>query len=156
MWLWGPRGRSLYADLIRSQHVQIWSHRSRAFLVQVSRAQNSALFYSSSAETWQDHTFSSTSRSVADINENDPNRAAKVKVSISCLSHRVHSSGACGKFEKVVLRWGGPLTMISLVSPELYLLSRMVMIDSVIAAFRASDPAVYDTYVVSTYWVHIL
>ena len=60
------------------------------------------------------------------------------------------------QFEKVVLRWGGPLTIISLVSPVLYLLSRVVMIGGVIAAFRASDPAIYDTYVVSTYWIHIL
>ncbi|KAL9045408.1 MAG: hypothetical protein Q9214_001539 [Letrouitia sp. 1 TL-2023] len=60
------------------------------------------------------------------------------------------------QFEKVVLRWGGALTMISLVSPALYLLSRIVMIGGVIAAFRDSDPAVYDTYVVSTYWIHFL
>lgn len=60
------------------------------------------------------------------------------------------------QFEKVVVRWGGPLTMVSLLSPALYLLSRIVMIGGVIAAFRASDPAVYDTYVVSTYWIHIL
>lgn len=60
------------------------------------------------------------------------------------------------QFEKVVFRWGGPLTMISLMSPALYFLSRIAMIGGVIAAFRASDPAIYDTYVVSTYWVHIL
>ena len=60
------------------------------------------------------------------------------------------------QFEKVILRWGGPLTMISILSPVIYLLSRVVMIGGVIAAFRASDPAIYDTYVVSTYWVHVL
>jgi len=60
------------------------------------------------------------------------------------------------QFEKVVLRWGGLLTLISLASPILYLLSRLVMMGGVIAAFRASDPAIYDTYVVSTYWVHIV
>lgn len=60
------------------------------------------------------------------------------------------------QFEKVVLRWGGPLTMISLVSPVLYFLSRIVMLGGVIAAFRASDPAIYNTYSVSTYWIHIL
>lgn len=60
------------------------------------------------------------------------------------------------QFEKVVLRWGGPLTIISLVSPVLYFLSRIVMIGGVIAAFRASDPAIYDTYSASTYWIHIL
>jgi len=60
------------------------------------------------------------------------------------------------QFEKVVFRWGGPLTMVSLVAPFLYFLSRLVMIGGVIAAFRASDPAIYDTYDVSTYWLHIL
>jgi hypothetical protein len=46
------------------------------------------------------------------------------------------------QFEKVVFQWGGPLTMISLVSPALYFLSRIVMIGGVIAASRASDPAI--------------
>ena len=59
------------------------------------------------------------------------------------------------QFEKVVLRLGGPLTMISLVSPFLYLLSRLAMLGGVLAAFRASDPAIYETYTVSTCWVHI-
>ena len=60
------------------------------------------------------------------------------------------------QFETVVFRWGGILTLISLVSPMVYLLSRLIMMGGVVAAFRASDPAIYDTYVVSTYWVHIL
>ena len=60
------------------------------------------------------------------------------------------------QFEKVVFRWDGILTLISLASPVVYLLSRLIMIGGVVAAFRASDPAIYDTYVVSTYWVHIL
>lgn len=55
------------------------------------------------------------------------------------------------QFEKVILRWGGPLTVISLVSPVLYLLSRIVIIGGVIAAFRASDPANYETSIVSNY-----
>jgi hypothetical protein len=59
-------------------------------------------------------------------------------------------------FEKVVFRWGGLMTIISLLSPALYLLSRIVMIGGVIAAFRAADPEIYDTYVVSSYWVHVL
>ncbi|KAL9576655.1 MAG: hypothetical protein Q9212_006921 [Teloschistes hypoglaucus] len=60
------------------------------------------------------------------------------------------------QFEKVVLRWGGPLTLISLISPVVYLLSRLIMMGGVVAAFRASDPKIYDTYVVSTYWIHVL
>ncbi|KAM0796513.1 hypothetical protein BDR22DRAFT_825134 [Usnea florida] len=59
-------------------------------------------------------------------------------------------------FERVILRRGEPLTIISLVSPAMYLLSRIVMIGGVVASFRASDPAIYNTYVVSTYWIHIL
>jgi hypothetical protein len=58
-------------------------------------------------------------------------------------------------FEKVVFRWGGLMMIISRLSPALYLLSRIVMIGSVIAAFRAEDPEIYDTYVVSSYWVHV-
>ena len=60
------------------------------------------------------------------------------------------------QFEKVVVRWGGPLTLISLSSPIVYLLSRVFMMGGVIAAFRAQSPAIYDTYVVSTYWIHIV
>ncbi|KAL8937196.1 MAG: hypothetical protein Q9211_003808 [Gyalolechia sp. 1 TL-2023] len=60
------------------------------------------------------------------------------------------------QFEKVVLKRGGLMTIISLVSPLVYLLSRIIMIGGVVAAFRASDPAIYKTYVVSTYWVHIM
>ena len=59
-------------------------------------------------------------------------------------------------FEKVIFRWGGPLSMISLISPVVYLASRIVMIGEVIAALRAEDPAIYETYVVSTYWIHLL
>ncbi|KFY17601.1 hypothetical protein V492_00543 [Pseudogymnoascus sp. VKM F-4246] len=59
-------------------------------------------------------------------------------------------------FEKVVFSWGGPLTIISIVSPGLYFMSRVVMIGQVFAALRAEDPAVYDTYEVSTYWAHII
>lgn len=59
-------------------------------------------------------------------------------------------------FEKVVFRWGGPLTVVSLVSPALYFVSRIVMMGQVFAALRAEDPAIYETYEVSTYWVHLL
>ncbi|PVH77337.1 hypothetical protein DL98DRAFT_561611 [Cadophora sp. DSE1049] len=56
-------------------------------------------------------------------------------------------------FEKVVFRWDGPMSLVSLSTPVLYLTSRIVM-TGVIAAFRASDPGIYDTYVVSSYWIH--
>ena len=59
-------------------------------------------------------------------------------------------------FKKVVFRWGGPLTIISLASPGLYFVSRILMMGEVFAALRAEEPAVYDTYEVSSYWFHIL
>ncbi|PYI17959.1 hypothetical protein BO99DRAFT_433968 [Aspergillus violaceofuscus CBS 115571] len=59
-------------------------------------------------------------------------------------------------FEKVVLRWEGMVTIVSLSSPAVYLLSRMVMMGEVFAALRAEEPAIYDTYEVSSYWVHLL
>ena len=52
------------------------------------------------------------------------------------------------QYEKAVLRWGGPLMLLSIVSPALYLVSRIVMIAGVIAAFRGMDPKTYQTYVV--------
>jgi hypothetical protein len=60
------------------------------------------------------------------------------------------------QYEKVVLRWGGPLTLLSILSPAMYLMSRIVMIAGVIAAFRGMDPRIYQTYSVSTYWVHLV
>lgn len=59
-------------------------------------------------------------------------------------------------FEKVVLRWDGPLTIISLLSPVLYLISRIVTIAGAFAALRASESAIYDTYNVSNYWIRLL
>lgn len=60
------------------------------------------------------------------------------------------------QYQKVVLRWGSPLTLISIASPVIYLLSRIIMIGGVFAAFRAMDPRIYDVYVVSNYWVHLV
>ncbi|KAK0115653.1 hypothetical protein ONS95_000077 [Cadophora gregata] len=57
-------------------------------------------------------------------------------------------------FEKVVFRWDGPMSLVSLSTPVLYLVSRIIMTGGVIAAFRASDPRIYDTYLVSNYWIH--
>jgi hypothetical protein len=42
-------------------------------------------------------------------------------------------------FKKVVFRWGGPLTIIILVSPGLYFVSRIVMMGLVFAELRAED-----------------
>ncbi|GFF98276.1 uncharacterized protein PMAA_052190 [Aspergillus udagawae] len=59
-------------------------------------------------------------------------------------------------FEKVVFRWDGLLSVVSLGSPGLYFISRILMMGEVFAALRAEDPAIYETYEVSSYWVHLL
>lgn len=59
-------------------------------------------------------------------------------------------------FEKVVFRWGGFLTIISIVSPAIYFLSRLFMMAEAFAALRAEDPAIYDTYEVANYWLHLI
>ncbi|KAJ5825331.1 hypothetical protein N7474_002469 [Penicillium riverlandense] len=59
-------------------------------------------------------------------------------------------------FEKVVFRWGGPLTIISIASPGLYMLSRVFMMGEVFTALRAEDPTIYCTYQVSTYLADLL
>ena len=59
-------------------------------------------------------------------------------------------------FEKVVLRWNSFSCIVGVTSAALYFLSRIVMMVEVFAALRAEDSAVYSTYEVSTYWVHLL
>ena len=59
-------------------------------------------------------------------------------------------------FEKVVFRWEGIVTVISIASPGLYFFSRIIMLAEVFVTLRAEDPKVYDTFVVSTYWLHLL
>lgn len=60
-------------------------------------------------------------------------------------------------FKKVVFQWRGLLNLIGLIpSPRLYFLSRVVTMGEVSATLRAEDPAIYQTYVASTCWVHLL
>ncbi|PWY87372.1 hypothetical protein BO70DRAFT_193371 [Aspergillus heteromorphus CBS 117.55] len=59
-------------------------------------------------------------------------------------------------FEKVIFRWGGPLTLISLASPVLYMISRILMMGEAFAALRAESPAIYETHSLSNRGVHPL
>ncbi|PNP48610.1 hypothetical protein TGAMA5MH_00300 [Trichoderma gamsii] len=59
-------------------------------------------------------------------------------------------------FKKVVFRWGGFLTILSIASPGVYFLSRVLMMGEVFIALRAEAPAIYNTYEASTYWIHLL
>lgn len=53
--------------------------------------------------------------------------------------------------EKVVIRWRNPWTLAHLLAPTVYLLSRGVMLVEAVIAFRASNPAIYETYIIGNY-----
>jgi hypothetical protein len=59
------------------------------------------------------------------------------------------------QFERVVVRRSQPWTFIKVLPPGLYILSRVVMLAEAFAAFRASNPAVYETILISNYWFHL-
>ena len=59
-------------------------------------------------------------------------------------------------FEKVVLRWDSFSSIVGMASASMYFLSRFLMMGEVFVALRAEDPAIYYTYEVSTYWIHLL
>ena len=59
------------------------------------------------------------------------------------------------QFRRVVVRRRNPWTFLKVLPPGLYLFSRIVMMAEAFAALRASSPAVYETFVVSNYWVHL-
>ena len=59
-------------------------------------------------------------------------------------------------FEKVILRWDGISTIVSLLSAALYILSRVVMMGEVFATLRGEEAAIYDTSEYSAYWLPFL
>jgi hypothetical protein len=59
------------------------------------------------------------------------------------------------QFEKIVVRWRDPWTIVKIVPPGLYLISRMILLAEAVAALRGSNPAVYETIVISNYWLHL-
>jgi hypothetical protein len=78
-------------------------------------------------------------------------------VVMACYGIRLHLSMLVFvHFEKVALHWGGPRTIISILSPVFYFISGIAMMGEVTAALRTEDPAIYETYVALTYWIHFL
>lgn len=67
----------------------------------------------------------------------------------------VVTSIVCMQFKAVALRWDGPLTILRVGSPVLYLVSRAVMMVEAFVALRAMPASAYDTYVISNYLFHI-
>ena len=58
--------------------------------------------------------------------------------------------------ERLVVKWCDPWTIFKILLPSTYMVGRLVLLVGTFAALRAMDPAVYDTYTVSTYWLHIM
>lgn len=59
------------------------------------------------------------------------------------------------QYEMVVFKWKNPSSYFRVLAPLLYVVSRVVMLGVAMAAFRASNPAVYETFVISNYWLHL-
>ncbi|KAJ4065559.1 hypothetical protein NW756_005760 [Fusarium oxysporum] len=68
----------------------------------------------------------------------------------------VITSVICMQFRKMSLTWDGPLTVIKVASPLLYLVTRVVMAVEAFVGLRAMEPATYDTYALTNYWFHLL
>ena len=68
----------------------------------------------------------------------------------------VITSVLCMQFRRMSLRWEGILTIVKVGSPLLYLASRVVMAVEAFVGLRAMEPATYDTYTLTNYWVHLI
>ncbi|KAI5244158.1 hypothetical protein E4T42_07223 [Aureobasidium subglaciale] len=60
------------------------------------------------------------------------------------------------QFERLVVKWCDPWTILKVLLPCTYMVGRVVLLVGTFAAIRAMDPAVYETYAASTYWLHIM
>lgn len=58
--------------------------------------------------------------------------------------------------ERLVVKWCDPWTIFKILLPSTYMVGRLVLLVGTFASLRAMDPAVYETYTVSTYWLHIM
>ena len=68
----------------------------------------------------------------------------------------VVTSILCMQFETMSFQWDGPLTIVRVASPILYLISRLLMMGEVFAALRAMPTSTYMTYEIWNYWIHFL
>lgn len=66
----------------------------------------------------------------------------------------VATSIMCMQFRRMSLHWDGPLTVIRVASPILYVISRTIMTAQTFAALRAMPEKTYDTFDLWNYWFH--
>ncbi|KAG9512755.1 hypothetical protein KCU99_g8546, partial [Aureobasidium melanogenum] len=60
------------------------------------------------------------------------------------------------QFERLVVKWCDPWTIVKILLPSTYMVGRLVLLVGTFAALRAMDSAVYETYTTSAYWLHIV
>lgn len=60
------------------------------------------------------------------------------------------------QFERLVVKWCDPWTIVKILLPSTYMVGRLVLLAGTFAALRAMDRAVYETYTASAYWLHII
>jgi hypothetical protein len=72
-----------------------------------------------------------------------------------CALASVATSIVCMQFRTMSLHWDGPLTIVRVASPVIYLLSRFVITVQVFASLRAMTKSTYETYEVWDYWFHL-
>ncbi len=58
------------------------------------------------------------------------------------------------QFRTMSVTWDGPLSIIKIGSPLLYIISRVVMAVETFAGLRAMEAGTYKTYVIWNYWFH--
>ncbi|KAI8722591.1 hypothetical protein NCS52_00403200 [Fusarium sp. LHS14.1] len=67
----------------------------------------------------------------------------------------VVSAVLCMQFRKMSFTWEGPLTIIKVSSPFLYLVSRLIMAVETFACLRAMEASTYEVVNISNYWFHV-
>ncbi|KAF4336401.1 hypothetical protein FBEOM_9734 [Fusarium beomiforme] len=88
-------------------------------------------------------------------NSSFPSQAERWLWRVSALVS-VITSDICMQFRNMSIRWDGPLSIIKVGSPLLYLVTRVVMAVEAFVGLRAMEPATCDTYALTNYWFHLL
>lgn len=58
------------------------------------------------------------------------------------------------QFKKISFRWQGPITIVQIGCPIIYVICRIMMVAETIAAFRALPKSTYQSYEITNYWFH--
>jgi len=60
----------------------------------------------------------------------------------------------CMQFRTMTMKWEGPMSLIKIGSPLLYIISRLIMAVETFAGLRAMEAGTYATYEIWNYWFH--